>query len=569
MLNRLMFLYFIQRKRWLGGNSRFLSDFWFAYRISGQPGDSFFDRWLSVLFFEAFNNGFHGGHRQFPDDIRSALAQAPYLNGGLFTKNKLDDKHDAKLPDEFFTTLFDTFNDSTPGFLERYNFTIAESTPLDIEVAVDPEMIGNVYESLVNITFEGRAEDDRRGGAGIFYTPRVEIDLMCRLSLVDALANRLGVGSKPLLYDAIFAYDPTEKESADRALAAQKLWPDFNRVLRETTVCDPACGSGSFLVGMLLVLDDLQARANAQLGLEETPYERRRRIIGEQLYGVDVMDWAVHIAELRLWLQLVVETDLQPAELQFRPLLPNLTFKIRCGDSLVQEIGGINFGLHRAHSHVPAPLKGRITRLKGRKLRFYQGEGDVSEAMLQHEELALFRDVLNHKSKDLQDGIVVLNRRIESRLEQGELPGIGTGKAKQERLKLEDEWRAERDEKQAELRRIDEALDALRTVRDVPFVWDIAFVEIFEGDKRGFDIVVGNPPYVRQEMIAPPTCKTDDFGGETSRWREQKKVYKAKLQASVAVAWRNFFHYKPGSAFRKLDGKSDLTSTSTCTACRS
>lgn len=560
LLNRLMFLYFIQRKRWLGDNPRFIAEFWHAYKSSHQPKNTFFDRWLSVLFFEAFNNKFHGGHRHFPDKIRSALQLAPYLNGGLFTRNTLDDAHDPKLPDDFFATIFDSFDGSSPGFLERYNFTIAESTPLDIEVAVDPEMIGKVYESLVNITFEGLTEEDLRGSAGIFYTPRVEIDLMCRLSLVDALANHLGQARKPLLYDAVFAYDPADKDAADRALAAENLWPELNRLLREITICDPACGSGSFLVGMLLVLDDLQARANAQLGLEETPYERRRRIIGEQLYGVDVMDWAVHVAELRLWLQLVVETELQPAELKFRPLLPNLSFKIRCGDSLVQEIGGINFGLHRHHLDIPAPLKGRITQLKGKKLRFYQGEADLREADLKAEELAIFRDILTHKRISLQKDIAALTRQIESRAEQGEFAGIAPAQAKQERLRLEEQWRAQRDEKQAELGRIEAALDALRQSQTVPFVWDIAFVEIFEGDNGGFDIVIGNPPYVRQEMIAPPTLDPADFGGENSdRWKEQKKTYKAKLQESVAAAWPKFFRYKPGRAdFRKPNGKSDL-----------
>jgi type I restriction-modification system DNA methylase subunit len=563
LLNRLMFLYFIQRKRWLDDNPRFLADFWRAYKNSGQPRDTFFDRWLSVLFFEAFNNKFQAGRhdrRHLPTEIRSALAQAPFLNGGLFSQNKLDDAHDPDLPDDFFATLFDRFDGSAPGFLERYNFTIAESTPLDLEVAVDPEMIGKVYESLVNITFEGLTEEDQRGSAGIFYTPRVEIDLMCRLSLADALANRLGSDKKPLLYDAVFAYEPADKDAADRALAAQNLWPNLNRLLREATVCDPACGSGSFLVGMLLVLDDLQARANAQLGIEETPYERRRRIIGEQLYGVDVMDWAVHVAELRLWLQLVVETDLKPAELKFRPLLPNLSFKVRQGDSLVQEIGGINFGLHRAHLDIPAPLKGRITQLKGKKLRFYQGEAGLREGDLKTEELAIFRDILGQKQLALKNQITTLTRQIESPPEQIELTGIATGRAKQERLKLEAQWRAERAEKQAELKRIEAALDALRQTKTVPFVWDIAFVEIFEGDKGGFDIVIGNPPYVRQEMIAPPALDPADFGGETSdRWKEQKKIYKAKLQESVAAAWPRFFRYKPGSAdFRKTDGKSDL-----------
>ncbi|MDW8349881.1 MAG: hypothetical protein RML49_06435, partial [Verrucomicrobiae bacterium] len=145
LLNRLMFLYFIQRKRWISNNPRFLADFWQAYKASGQPKDSFFENWLSVLFFEAFNKKFHGGHRHFPQNIFSALMAAPYLNGGLFTQNKLDDAYNPKLSDDFFAILFDNFDGTTPGFFERYNFTIAESTPLDIEVAVDPEMIGKVY----------------------------------------------------------------------------------------------------------------------------------------------------------------------------------------------------------------------------------------------------------------------------------------------------------------------------------------------------------------------------------------------------------------------------------------
>jgi type I restriction-modification system DNA methylase subunit len=559
LLNRLMFLYFIQRKRWLGGDPRFMPTFWRAYTTSNQPADSFYDRWLSVLFFEAFNNTFHGGHRHFPEAIRTALHEAPYLNGGLFSQNQLDRAYSVHLPDEFFATLFDRFNGSTPGFLERYNFTITESTPLDLEVAVDPEMIGKVYESLVNITFEGLTEEDRRGSAGIFYTPRVEIDLMCRLSLVDSLANRLGSDKKPLLYDAVFAADPAEKETADSHLFERNLWPVLNDALRSLTVCDPACGSGSFLVGMLLVLDDLQARANTHLGIEETAYERRRRIVGEQLYGVDAMEWAVHVAELRLWLQLVVETELELAELKFRPLLPNLSFKVRQGDSLVQEIGGINFGLHRTHLDIPAPLKGRITQLKGKKLRYYQGEAGLREADLKHEELAIFRDILGHKQLALKNQIANLTHKIESPTEQDALPGMDMANGTDERRRIAQLF-AERADHQAELARIEAALDALRQTKTVPFVWDIAFVEIFEGDKGGFDIVIGNPPYVRQELIAPPGLNPEDFGGESSeRWKELKKIYKAKLQESVATAWPWFFRYKPGkSASRKTDGKSDL-----------
>jgi hypothetical protein len=298
LLNRCMFLYFIQRKSWLGNDTEFLKSFWNSYRRSGQPKDSFFRQWLEVLFFEAFNNKFHGGHEHFPKDLKSALAIAPFLNGGLFAKSELDARYrDFEVTDACFAQIF--------KFLERYNFTIAEDSPLDQEVAVDPEMVGRVYESLVNVSTEA----DERGDAGIFYTPRTEIDLMCRLSLVDRLANDLGNDRKNLLYETIFALEVEEKIAADKAISQAKLWPEIDGRLKDITVVDPACGSGSFLLGMLHVIDDLQERANQRLGRKESAFERKKRIIGENLYGVDVMDWACHVAELRLWLALVIDAE--------------------------------------------------------------------------------------------------------------------------------------------------------------------------------------------------------------------------------------------------------------------
>ena len=275
-LNRCMFLYFIQRKGWLDDDADFLRTFWESYQTTDQPVDSFVDRWLNVLFFEAFNNRFHGGHRHFPDTIRKALASAPYLNGGLFTENDLDSQHDFQISDSRFKSIF--------NFLESYNFTIAEDTPLDQEVAVDPEMIGKVYESLVNVS----EETDKQGDAGIFYTPRTEIDLMCRLALVDNLANHLGEEHKSALYEAVFAFEPDERTRADQQLREKNLWNQLDERLKGLAVVDPACGSGSFLVGMLHILDDLQDRANRVLGYEQLSFDRKKAIIGKNLYGVDV-----------------------------------------------------------------------------------------------------------------------------------------------------------------------------------------------------------------------------------------------------------------------------------------
>jgi type I restriction-modification system DNA methylase subunit len=563
-LNRLMFLYFIQKKRWLGNNPRFVKSLWDVYKEHGTKKDTFFTEWLSVLFFEAFNERYQNRaeyQKRFPEAIRSAFAQAPYLNGGLFAENALDTTYTVSIPDSFFTQLFDSFEGDTPGFFERYNFTITEDTPLDQEVAVDPEMIGKVYESLVNITFEGITEEDLRGKAGIFYTPRIEIDLMCRLSLTDWLVNQLGEEHKNIIRRAVFAYSLDEKREADEALLKENLWDKLSDGLRRVTVLDPACGSGSFLIGMLLVIDDLQARANELLGIQETHYERRKRIIGQSLYGVDVMEWAVHVAELRLWLQLVIETELAPAELKFRPLLPNLSFKVRRGDSLVQEVGGISFGLHGEHLAISPALKGKLTALKGEKLKFFQGEYKQTErkrAEIQQDEFRIFSEILKEKKIVLEKKIAKLTHKIENpEGEQIELLATSRATSLVALQRLEEQ----KAELTQELTHIQDALNALRESKTVPFVWDIAFVEIFESDKQGFDIVIGNPPYVRQEMIADPTLDPADFGSENSeRWKKKKAEYKAKLQRSVYEAYPKFFGYKrtKGTVARKIDGKCDL-----------
>jgi len=551
-LNRVMFLYFVQRKRWLGDNPEFLKAFWDEYRRSDQPRDTFFRKWLSVLFFEAFNNKFHGGHRQFPKDIRDALQAAPYLNGGLFEQNDLDRRFAGTLniTDDRFRQAFD--------FFEGYNFTIAEDSPLDQEVAVDPEMIGKVYESLVNV---GEAGVDERGRAGIFYTARTEIELMCRVALVDNLANHLGEEHKDVLYEAVFALEKEDKEEADQKLAHRNLWPDLDRHLRQITVVDPACGSGSFLVGMLSVLADLGKRANRVLGRDETPYELKKRIIGQSLYGVDVMEWAVHVAELRLWLQLVIDTELELAELKFRPLLPNLSFKVRCGDSLVQEVGGVDLSHIHGRAGLSASLKGRLTKLKGAKLRFYSNdpapEYSTKERMRQAEH-QLVADILRERAKALADRRDQLRIRIEQPAEQLGLamPDLAPAKARQLQLQVA-EWRRELESTEEQLAELQSAREALAGAKEIPFVWDIAFVEVFEEEKRGFDVVIGNPPYVRQERIAPPAGS-----GEERREAslEQRREYKAKLARSVHALYPRFFGYNPstGEAGRRLGARCDL-----------
>src|SRR5712692_3993440 len=548
-LNRCMFLYFIQRKGWLGGDKEFLHSFWDSYKKTDHEKDAFFENWLKVLFFEAFNNRLHGGRHYFPKDIENILAIAPYLNGGLFSQNTLDTDHGFTITDARFEQVY--------TFFERFNFTISEDSPLDQEVAVDPEMIGRVYESLVNVSTEA----DERGDAGIFYTPRTEIDLMCRLAVVDYLSNHLGQDKKHILYDAVFALEPNEKSAGDDTLTVMGLWEPLAELLRDITVVDPACGSGSFLVGMLYVLDDLQARVNQHFYDQENPYTRKKRIIGQSLYGVDVMEWAAHIAELRLWLALIIDAEIpHPEDLHVRvdPLLPHLSFKVRFGDSLVQEIGGINMGHTKTNRDLSPALKRRLTELKTDKLDYYHNYASrhpKTKDQLEQDELQFFRAILDERSQSKQEEKKKLLRQIEGPAEQQmSLVDTTAGHSPQRNAKKAEQQRR-LGELESELENLKKARAALTTPKDVPFVWDIAFVEVFAGGKYGFDIVIGNPPYVRQEKIAAPRPRGIEVVGET-----QKETYKAKLARSVYSAFPDFFGYKEtrDTVAHKIDAKSDL-----------
>ena len=553
-LSRCLFLYFIQRKRWLGDDTEFLRTFWETYQESGQPRDSFVCQWLNVLFFEAFNNRFHGGHSYFPRGIREILQLAPYLNGGLFRENELDTEYVAEVSDDRWAAIF--------SFFEKYNFTIAEDTPLDQEVAVDPEMIGKVYESLVS------AEDEEQGDAGIFYTPRVEIDLMCRLALVDNLANHIGsAAEKTLLYEALFAFEPEEKAAADEQLS--ELWAAMYEHLTTITIVDPACGSGSFLVGMLHVLDDIQERAEHRLDIAETAvtFGRKKSIIGKNLYGVDVKKWACKVAELRLWLALIIDADIPTAELNVRqePLLPDFSFNIRHGDSIVQNIGGMNLAQTRdIRSGVPSALRRKISEHQTEKLRFYNSDSErkyAERADVETAECGLFRELMQEQSYQISKNISRIKSWLEDPAEQLTLDGMAVREPRQLDFQTQQK-REELAREEEKLAQVERARAAIAADTVPPFAWDIAFVEIFE-QRGGFDIVIENPPYIRQEGIRDLTLPR-----EVSLTPDSRRGYKAKLARAVYQTFPKFFGYQeqrdtrptaPENAVKqRLPGRSDL-----------
>jgi type I restriction-modification system DNA methylase subunit len=516
LLNRIMFIYFVSKKRWLKNDPKFMRWLWKRYLLERNTGkaakDSFYSNWLTIVFFEAFNNRFRN-NTPLPDDVKKVFRDAPYLNGGLFRKGDLDNLS-VRISDELFKGVFE--------FFERYNFTIREDL-LDAEVAVDPQMIGYVYESLANVAESSyEREEDLRGAWGIFYTPRIEVEFMCKRALVEYLANHMPQVPKEKLYEFVFDDD---KEKAEVFFEKEGLWYDLEDFLDSISVVDPACGSGAFLVGMVNVLSELYRIIYRHMKRDLTDFELKNKIIMRSLYGVDVMPWAVHAAELRLWLQLIVESDLRPDDLKAHPLLPNLNMNLRIGDSLVQEIGGIN--LHVRDPAIGLKLKQRLLELKTEKEKYFNNEPTAKFKIkedLQREEIRIFAEVIKDRLTGFSDEQAKLSKKLQE-LERGvqkdlygnvtETPDKEIEPVKNQLFKV--------DEEIATLNRIAESL---RDPEKKPFVWEIGFAEIF-GGKGGFDIVIGNPPYVRSHGIAPPNIE------RSSATLQARQLYKTKLLASI------------------------------------
>ena len=305
LFNRLMFVYFLSRKSWLTfkDDKDYLNALWRDYQATPAQTNFYRDR-LYHLFFFGLNNpqssdlNFKGRY------MSSVFGDVPFLNGGLFERTEFEKHDNAIVPDGAIEPVL-------RKLFDKFNFTVMESTPFDIEVAVDPEMLGKAFEELVT----------GRHATGSYYTPRPVVAFMCREALKGYLESR-GVG---LSSEAIRIF-VDERDTSDISLSAA---PQVSRALNEITVVDPACGSGAYLLGMLQELVDLQT-VLFNVGVDpRSLYDLKLHIIERNLYGVDNDDFAVNMAMLRLWLSLAIEYEGEKPE-----PLPNLDFKILCGDSL-------------------------------------------------------------------------------------------------------------------------------------------------------------------------------------------------------------------------------------------
>ena len=311
LFNRLMFVYFLSRKGWLTfkGDKDYLNALWGDYKNnpnppSGEHDPNFYYDRLRPLFFGGLNNPQSRDATSYAAS-RTIFGDVPFLNGGLFEKSDWDERYSVIVPDAVIKSIRD-------DLFNRFNFTVMESTPLDIEVAVDPEMLGKVFEELVT----GRHD------SGSYYTPRPVVSFMCR----EALKRYLEGAVADLDAEAIAQF-VDERDPIGISLTAA---PEVAKALDDVTVIDPACGSGAYLLGMMQELVELQTKLY-NVGVDaRSLYELKLHVIQRSLYGVDIDDFAVNIAMLRLWLSLAIEFEGDKPE-----PLPNLDFKIVTGDSLL------------------------------------------------------------------------------------------------------------------------------------------------------------------------------------------------------------------------------------------
>jgi hypothetical protein len=329
LFNRLMFIIFLERKGWLtfAGRPDYLRALWQDHALEKRarekraaPDANFYRDRLKLLFFAGLNTPHEVNVVGIRRDgfLQMRIGDVPYLNGGLFEEEEDDRAPAIRVPDDVLGRAMDEL-------FYRFNFTVVESTPLDVEVAVDPEMLGKMFEELVT----GRHE------TGSYYTPKPVVAFMGREALKGYLQSSCPRDSAEALAVFVDARDPSGLANPEVVLDA----------LKAVKVCDPACGSGAYLLGMLHELLDLRACLFATRGLDAlTAYQRKLEIIQHNLYGVDLDPFAVNIARLRLWLSLVVDFEGQNP-----PPLPNLDFKIEVGDSLTapDPSGGLQPDLFR------------------------------------------------------------------------------------------------------------------------------------------------------------------------------------------------------------------------------
>ena len=428
MMGRITFLHFLQRKGWMCGDLNYMQN---LFERSWYKND-YLDAVLEPLFFGILNTKPAERAALFSEygwdkDLLEEWKDIPYLNGGLFERDE-EDEPESVFPAEYFQRLFQ--------FFSEYNFTIDENDPNDAEVGVDPEMLGKIFENLL--------EDNKDKGA--FYTPKEIVRYMCQESLIAYLDTNTSIASEKV---PKFVLSPEEgiadipENKKDKLLTA----------LQEVKICDPAIGSGAFPMGLLNEL--LHCR---EVLSSDTIHraEIKKSIIQNNIYGVDIEKGAVDIARLRFWLSIVVDED-TPSP------LPNLDYKIMQGNSLIESYQGVDLS--------ELTYKRESKKDRGEVMLFDDEKNRLQKTVSQL--LATYYSCCDHEKKlRLRKQISeAINQQLEAQFVNSNI--------------LKD------------LKKIDLAGN------NQFFLWHTWFSDVFNraDGKSGFDIVIGNPPYIDSETM--------------------------------------------------------------------
>lgn len=508
LLGRIVFLHFLQKKGWLGcpaekdtwedGDKKFVQNLFKAY----SNKENFHSKCLVELFYNTLNKKRENNLFKC-EGLEGSLnsSKVPYLNGGLFDSDKAESKK-INFPEQYFEELFDFFG--------QYNFTIDENDPNDHEVGIDPEMLGHIFENLL--------EDNKDKGA--FYTPKIVVQYMCQESVIEYIATKLNAEGNVEVKEAI--EDLLRNRLAEKSSDLDLVEP-IAQALYDVKVCDPAIGSGAFPMGILNVIfqtienlfgiqPDTVARVWNISDSEWEPHLVKKNIIQHSIYGVDIECGAIDIARLRFWLALVVDEK--------EPLpLPNLDYKIMQGNSLLESFEGIDLSqISNSAAYKSVYETDQIDMFSGiakKKVSISLNFEDIQALMNEYFNAndpdakkylhkRIDDQVLNHIHLTLSEHKKDLKKKankLDSKLKLDEAAArtwqqkekIRTiSKGARELFKLNKKL-SECDEKENKLAQLSKSIER-------PFfLWHLFFKEVF--DNGGFDIVIGNPPYLKVQNI--------------------------------------------------------------------
>lgn len=427
----------IKGEPWGSGPKNFIR---ILYNSAVSKGKNFYHEYLEPLFYNALN--VNRDERCFCAALHCRI---PFLSGGLFEPiNGYDwEKLKLEIPNDFFSNQVDGNLRTGDGLLDifdRYNFTMSEDEPLEREVAIDPEMLGKVFERLLDI-------DERRERA-TYYTPKSIVHYMSQESIKNYLVQHTSLPKETISKLVVYGLDfqtsyPAEFETITSAA------DEIDHLLSIVKVVDICVGSGAFLLGVLneiVKIREILTPFVKHSAEQRTAYGLKLQTINNSLFACDIDPCAVDIAKLRLWLSLIIDDECIPGE-NPKPL-PNLNYHFTSGNSVIDEFEGAHFDWKSSFSHTDS------------RFALLTSMMEEQESLFNNHDWIAARDTTRH-----------INEKYNS-LITGALP-----------YKLSSMYQR----------------NVCRT--SMPFVvWQWKFPKIFL-QKGGFDILIGNPPYLNTEEI--------------------------------------------------------------------